>query len=744
MHENAKVGPNTALYKHGLIEAISRWDGKYDMTVAEAAVTYAQCGVRVFPCHPETKAPLVPTGFKAATADVSQVRKWWARWPDAMIGVPTGSASGFWVLDVDDIELFDAGCQINLPETLCSITGRGQHVFFRWDARNPVRNAQKTMSNGEACWPFSELPGCDARGEGGYVIVPPSRHPNGNLYRWKDILPPAPASEELYACVTGRACSDASPGTREARKRRAPENDTRSYEEILSEACEQIRGAQDGTQEETLRSVCLRVGALIETVNMPYAMACERLLKAACEMPSYNDDNPWKPAALGKKVTRAIEDGMKKAQQRKKSKRAAKPSEDQCAREFVRRFADIYRYECNNQRWIRWSGHHWASDEGNRVAYDIRKLVREMSGDDPTCCRSSFITGVLKLASSDPAVVIARTDLDPDHYLLGTPEGTVDLRSGTRRDANPADLITMVTSVGPQDGKPERWLTFLDQITNGDRELQKYLQILIGYCLTGSTKEQSLFFLHGIGGNGKSVFLGVIQKILGDYAQTAAIQTFMASRYPQHTTNLAALAGARLVTATETEAHTSWDESLIKQITGGEQMTARFMRQDNFSFTPSCKLIVAGNYPPTLNNVDPATRRRFKIIPFKFAPPQIDKDLTDKLLAEQGQILSWAIEGCLMWQRHGLAMPEAVSEATDEFFDTQDPFGDWFSQKCERASADTATKASELWLSWQDYAKTVGEDPKTQKLMSQKLKSKGFTSRRGAAGYRIYPGIKLK
>jgi putative DNA primase/helicase len=346
------------------------------------------------------------------------------------------------------------------------------------------------------------------------------------------------------------------------------------------------------------------------------------------------------------------------------------------------------------------------------------------------------------LAASDPQFSITKAELDQDAFLLGTPDGTIDLKTGNLKRADPRDLITMTTVTGPKDGQPTRWLTFINEVTEGDTHFQRFLQTLVGYCLTGSTKEQSLFFMHGVGANGKSVFTNVIAHVLGGYAATAATQTFMASKYLRHTTDLAALAGFRLVTARETEDHNTWDESLIKQLTGGEKITARFMRQDNFSFTPAFKLLVTGNYPPALHNVDPATRRRFKMIPFNFKPTSLDKDLATKLQDESGQILSWAIEGCLMWQRDGFSMPEVVKQATDEFFSTQDPFDDWIKQRCNE-DCNAHASSGRLWTSWQDFAKAVGEDPKSQKFMALKLIARGFQLTR-TSKKRFYQGIELR
>jgi putative DNA primase/helicase len=191
-----------------------------------------------------------------------------------------------------------------------------------------------------------------------------------------------------------------------------------------------------------------------------------------------------------------------------------------------------------------------------------------------------------------------------------------------------------------------RWLTFLDEATGKDVELIGFLQRWCGYCLTGDIREHALVFCYGPGGNGKTVMLNTISGILGDYAKTAAMETFVASQFEHHPTDLAMLCGARLVTAAETEEGRAWAETKIKQLTGGDPISARFMRQDFFTYRPHFKLMIIGNFEPALRNVDDAARRRFNVMPFTRKPPVVDKTLEDKLHSEWSGILRWMIEGC--------------------------------------------------------------------------------------------------
>ena len=210
---------------------------------------------------------------------------------------------------------------------------------------------------------------------------------------------------------------------------------------------------------------------------------------------------------------------------------------------------------------------------------------------------------------------------------------------------------------------------FLDEITDGDTELQSFLQRVFGYSLTGSTREHALFFGYGTGRNGKSVLIDTVSGIANDYHIVAPIETFTASGHERHPTDLAGLRGARLVTAIETEEGRRWAESRIKALTGGDKISARFMRQDFFQYKPQFKLVIAANHKPSLRSVDEAIRSRFNLIPFLVTIPldQRDLQLGETLKAEWSGILQWMIDGCVSWQELGLAPPKSVTDATTAY-----------------------------------------------------------------------------
>jgi putative DNA primase/helicase len=284
---------------------------------------------------------------------------------------------------------------------------------------------------------------------------------------------------------------------------------------------------------------------------------------------------------------------------------------------------------------------------------------------------------------------------------------TYDLRTGIAHKPDPLDYITKQTGCrsAPIGTPHPLWTAFLDRVTNHNKDLQAFLQRWCGYCCTGETTEHVFVFVYGTGANGKGTFINTIADVLGDYATTAHVGTFLASRNEHHPTDVAKLRGARLVIAQETEKGRRWDETKIKTLTGGDKVTARFMRQDFFDFDPKFKLMISGNHKPQLNNVDEAIRRRLLIIPFTVQIPLAERDpqLRNKLRAEWPAILRWMIDGCLQWQKRGLAPPDIVRTTTAEYFTDQDTIGEWL-EECTEFDRSAFARTLELFASWKTWA----------------------------------------
>jgi putative DNA primase/helicase len=383
---------------------------------------------------------------------------------------------------------------------------------------------------------------------------------------------------------------------------------------------------------------------------------------------------------------------------------------------FTKRHQNGLRYCHDAGSWYEWTGTHWGQDRKHAAYSFARQLVAEANRQtdfktQAITGKAAFAGGVEKFAQRDPALAVTAEAWDRDPYLLATPGGTVDLRTGIVHSASPADMMTRVTAVAPAEVGTDcpTWRAFLQQATQGDIALIGFLKRWCGYCLTGDTKEHALLFGYGPGGNGKSVFQNTLQRILGDYAAVAAMDTFTASHGDKHPTDLAMLRGARLVCASETEEGRAWAESRIKQMTGGDPVSARFMRQDFFTYIPQFKLTIVGNHKPVLRNVDEAARRRFNIVPFLHKPTNPDRDLERKLEVEWPAILRWMIDGCLAWQVDGLPKPAVVAEATAEYFEAQDHFGRWLAECCIRDQA-LNTKPAALLGSFQQWCQANGEE----------------------------------
>jgi putative DNA primase/helicase len=420
------------------------------------------------------------------------------------------------------------------------------------------------------------------------------------------------------------------------------------------------------------------------------------------------------------------------------------PSEDTIALAFTSRYRDKLRFDHDAGRWYEWDGTRWKPDTRFRAFHYARELSRDIGEQKRALCKASVAGGAERFARSAPEHSVTSEVWDSNPMLLGTPSGTIDLTSGRRIAPDPGQHITKLTSIGPADGPPTRWLSFLAEALGRDDETIAFIKRWAGYCLTGTTREHTLLFAYGPGGNGKSVFLNTVAAILGDYATTAAMDTFTASRNERHSTELAMLRGARLVTASETEEGRKWADARVKQLTGGDPITARFMRKDFFTFRPAFKLMIAGNHMPVLSNVDEAMKRRLAIVPFIHKPPEPDLSLEDRLRAEHGQILAWAIEGCLEWQRDGLGRPNRVSAATAEYFDDQDLFAHWLEERCIQDGIGSMWELpAKLYRDWCDYAKAAGEDPGPIKSMKPKLERNGFPAAK-TMGLRVYRGLKLK
>ncbi|KWV47068.1 hypothetical protein AS026_13950 [Rhizobium altiplani] len=421
------------------------------------------------------------------------------------------------------------------------------------------------------------------------------------------------------------------------------------------------------------------------------------------------------------------------------------------AQAFIDRHADAIRYDWDAGRWYRWNGSLWKIDTLGATYHDAVLISRQYSRtldprDKRDCRKAMFASGVQKIAASSPVLACGSSHWNSDPFLLGTPDGTVDLRSGTLVPPSIGDFINRSTAVVPAEAPDcARWLTLMEEATSGDDEVASFLQRWIGYSLTGATTEQRFVFMFGPGGNGKGSILNTIAAIAHDYHRESPMETFLASGSDRHPTELAMLAGARIVTASETDKGRKWNEQRIKAMTGGDTISARFMRRDFFSFQPQFSLTVQGNHKPELRSVGDAMRRRLILVPMMAKPKTVDLALFEKLKPEWPGILRWMIDGCLEWQVKGLGVPASIEAATSQYFSEQDVFTTWLDECCrvDRGNSYLFNTATTLFASWNQFCKRSGLDAGTLKSFADDLDREGFPSERRNAG-RMRIGIDIK
>ena len=421
--------------------------------------------------------------------------------------------------------------------------------------------------------------------------------------------------------------------------------------------------------------------------------------------------------------------------------------------------------------WMSWTGCRWEPDatrEATRKALQVGAMWRKAAppappadSDDPAdearmkrrkailrhADRSesaASIRAMLDLAG--PMLSVRRERFDQDDMLFTTPTRTYDFSAWKQYPPRPQDYITRAAAVDAGGDCPT-WIAFLDKIMGGDQEMVAFLQRAVGYCLTGHTGEQCIFIAHGSGANGKSTFMDTISYIIGDYATTTSVETFVGRKQGAIPNDLAALAWARLVSCSETAEGGGLDESLIKQVTGGEKISARFLNREFFTFLPRFKLWMLTNHKPVIRGTDNGIWRRIRLIPFEVTIPEgeRDKDLPAKLRAEAGGILRWALAGLREWKRlGGLMAPERVKAATEAYKGEMDILGDFIGEMCLTGTHHRISNGM-LYGAYSQWAKDNGLMAKSHKWFSRALMDRGLKQEDvRKEGGRMWAGITLR
>src|SRR3990167_8042994 len=412
-------------------------------------------------------------------------------------------------------------------------------------------------------------------------------------------------------------------------------------------------------------------------------------------------------------------------------------SEEKLTLGWLERNKDDWRYVSELNRWYRWTGKTWECERKRGHYHTARNLCREALmwagarelrvSEHRQLGKASTAAAIINNLRNQPEIALHQEDLDADPFMLATPDGVIDLKIGKLLPASREAYCTKCTLVEPREGPYPLWKGIIERAARGDDSMSSYLKRWAGYLLTGDTREECFMFVHGPGGSGKSTFVRVLYEILGSYSRACNMEAFTNRERAEHSTEIAKLAGARLVTATETDAGSRWNEPRIKQLTGRDRIAARFMRMDELEFMPTFKIIIAGNHRPGLKTIGEEMRRRVHLIEFPDTIPEEerDKQLPLKLQSEYPAILRWMIEGCLEWLDYSLGKPERVSTDTQAYLDALDVLGTWIEESLERVTG-ASVKVSDCYKSYCTFAKERGEYEPSITRFSEDVQARGI------------------
>lgn len=431
-------------------------------------------------------------------------------------------------------------------------------------------------------------------------------------------------------------------------------------------------------------------------------------------------------------------------------------SEDGHALALVDEHGAGLRYCPEKGRWLAWDGSRWDWQEsgGGRAREYAKAVARAMPETDPRSIAhkrrslsAAGTTACLQQAATDPRIIVRLEHLDAHPWDLNTPGGILDLRTGGLRPADPTRLHTRITACTPDpDADPAAWAAFLDD-TFRDPALAGYIQRLVGYSAVGVVREHVLPFGHGCGANGKTVLLETVAGVLGDYATSAPSGFLMAAAHAQHETEIARLAGARFVVCSEINEGDRFDEAKVKLLTGGDRLTARFMRRDHFTFTPSHHLWLVGNHQPSVRSGGLSFWRRVRLLPFAHTVPEDKRveDLATRLITDHGPaVLAWVAAGAAAYATGGLAEPVAVTSATAAYERDSDTVGRFVEDRCSLGGGDLVkAEAPKVHAAYESWCAEEGEQPVSGKALNKALRERFGAGYTRSHGRRFFTGLGL-
>jgi len=748
----------------------------------EAALEYAGLGWYVIPlhntdaagkcscgagrCSSPGKHPRLADWPAKSSCDQDIVNRWWARWPNANIGVHMGK-SGLLGVDLDTKRGTDGpanwdALNIECRTHMASTANGGFHLYLLVDGEY-TKSASKVA------------PGIDIQCGDAYLVAPPSRIGEKG-YTWIDDDPVLPMPQALVELLK--------PKVRDVQRQVVASNGNRYGKKALEDECRTLAGTAEGTRNNQLNNAALSLGKLVAGGVLSEDEVFAALLNACAANGLLAEDGE---AQCRKTIASGFKAGLKQPRgvpekfTRVNSEEPPAwmdedpgPSPDLDSNE--KRTEQFNMTDLGNSErmaamhggdllwcdpwssWLCWDGKRWRKDDtreiDRRVNDVVRSIYAEAAAEPDSDRRKALGTwahqceGAFRrraIAEGARSMLPARpSEFDTDPWLLNVDSGTLDLRTGERKTHERCDMLTKLAPVEyDPDAKAPTWEAFLQRIMAGNEDLIGFLQRAVGYSLTGDTREQVFFICYGTGANGKSTFLEALSAALGDYAQKTPTETLLTKRGGGIPNDVARLRGARMVTAVEAEEGRHMAESLVKQMTGGDTVAARFLHQEFFEFVPAFKLWLATNHKPVIRGTDYAIWRRIRLIPFTVTIPEEDQDhgLGEKLKAELPGILAWAVRGCTEWQKNGLGTPSEVSQATDAYRAEMDVLGSWLDSCCTLGPTASG-RAGELYNSYKEWCAVSGERATGSKTFWQALEERGFDKARDTKGV-FYIGIGL-
>ncbi|MCK6446183.1 MAG: phage/plasmid primase, P4 family [Planctomycetes bacterium] len=731
----------------------------------EMALSYAALGWRVFPvhspglggsrcscssatCEHPAKHPRTNRGFKDATTDESQIRSWWRQWPDANVGIATGAATGNFVFDIDPRHGGDASLaeleRVHgpLPATLEAKTGGGgRHVYLAhpgWKVGNRVNLRL----------------GIDVRGDGGYVVAPPSVHATGGVYEWERGRGPG----EVDISAAPRWLLDL-----------ISERPAQSLADRARKYCERAENVAIGGRNHAAFRLSGHLRGLVDGegrhLSEPEILDFVRGWNGRNDPPLPDDELA---ACVSSSRVNGTPPADKPPRTRTRPRRTTAPfalTDIGNAERLIHRHGDSIKY-CSAWGWMVYDGKRWKRDDERAVELRAKETVRAIAAEAAAAdigrqVRDQLLDHARKsesdariraqLARAIPEAPAFPADFDADPFLLNVQNGTIDLRTGELRAHRREDLITALAPVDfVPDARSEEFDRFIAFVSQGDEEFRAYLQRCAGYSLTGLQVEDAVFLIVGGGNNGKSTFLGALNATLGEYARTVPFEALLSREQGGGSgprPELARCAGARVVAASEVEEGRDFNAATLKSLSGGDSVVVHEKYRDPFEMKPRFKLWLGANSAPRMRSDDRASRRRLKLMPFDREPETVDKNLRERLSMPEARaaFLAWALQGCMAWQREGLGSCAAVDAAVARYWNKR-PAGDdveaFVAECCERDPV-AVTATAELHAAYLRWQAGLGRVGTSDGVFGRLLSTLGVESGR-TVDVRVRHGIRLR